>query len=65
MWQRFGGSDVFRQSARRVMTSAYLLNVADVFSSYAQVDSQIDWRRDNPQGANFVDRVKDIIQDGD
>jgi hypothetical protein len=65
MWQRFGGADVFKQPARRVMLSAYLLNVADTFESYERADSQIEWRRNNPQGADFIDRIKDIIDDGD
>jgi hypothetical protein len=65
MWQRFGGVDVFKQPARRVMLSAYLLNVADTFESYTQADSQIDWRRSNPRGADFIDRVKELIHDGD
>jgi hypothetical protein len=65
MWQRFGGGDVFRQPARRVMLAAYLLNVADTFDSYERAASQIDWRRNNPQGADYIDRIKDIINDGD
>jgi hypothetical protein len=61
--QRFGAGDVFQQPARRVLTSALVLNVYDTFESYEQAESQIEWRKRNPGGADFIERVKDMIGD--
>ena len=62
MLQRFGAGDVFQQPARRVVISAYLLYVYDTFAAYVRADSQLDWRKRNPDGADLIDRVKDIIE---
>jgi hypothetical protein len=61
MMQRFGAGDVFRQPARRVVLNAYLLYVYDTFASYTQADSQLEWRKHHPQGADLIDRVKEWI----